>query len=484
MDLRPYQEELIDGLKDRFRKSHKRVIMQSVTGSGKTVTFVEMAKRTLQRSPESAIVIFTDRLELQEQALKTFKSVGVPCYLLSAGSKMTEFASGVTLCMVETFARRKIDISKVKLVIIDECHKGNFRKIIPKFESVHIIGATATPLSSKKDNPLKNDYQEIVTGLGVKELIDTGYLSSPTHYHLIPKKIALLKEQAGEFTDESQMQVFENAELYADLLREFKRFSHTKTIVFCNNQSTTRIICKQFKDAGYRADFVISGGQEGDTERADVFAKFKTGEIQILVNCGIATTGYDEPSIETVVIYRATKSLPLWLQMCGRGSRVTETKKHFNILDFGGNILRHNFWDSPIDWRHLFLHPPKKKDGVAPIKECPECNALNPVNSPRCICCNHVFEPTKKEVKIVEGQLIEAQRKSSLVGRRIGDLTVYELAELGRLKRYKLGFISRVLRSKGLWALEQFAEIMGYSRGWVLRNQFGGDEFSNVLIKF
>jgi len=478
MELRPYQEALILQIKSEFAKGKKKVIMQSATGSGKTVTFVELTKRTLQKDRNSSVLIFTNRTELQKQAERTLKNAGIETHLLSAGSILTELKPGCTVAMVETFNRREIDTSRLKLAIIDEVHLGNFRKIIPKLGNAFIVGATATPISSKKDAPLKNDYESIVTGISIQQLIKSGYLAKPSYFHLVPKNIDKLRIENGEFSDDSQIKVFEDAELYADLIREFQKFSDKKTIVFCNSISTTKAVTAQFQAAGFKADYVVSGI---DT-RQDVFSDFSANKLQILVNCGIATTGFDEPSIECVIIYRATKSLTLYLQMIGRGSRTTEAKKTFTVLDFGKNIVRHGFWHDEIDWVDKFANPDKKSDGVAPVKECKSCGALIHATATKC---EHCGAEVQKKVKIkneTEAELAEIVPKV-FVGRRLLDLTVDELIHLCEVKKYSHHFLVRVLRRKGFESLLYYEKLRGFKSGWARMNNLGNTQINNFLIK-
>jgi type I site-specific restriction endonuclease len=71
----------------------------------------------------------------------------------------------------------------------------------------------------------------------------------------------------------------------------------------------------------------------------------------------ILTTGFDEPTVETVILNRATRSLTLYFQMIGRGSRVLKNKKKFNVIDLGNNTLRFGAWNDPIDWNDIFYFP-------------------------------------------------------------------------------------------------------------------------------
>ena len=74
---------------------------------------------------------------------------------------------------------------------------------------------------------------------------------------------------------------------------------------------------------------------------------------------GILTTGFDVPTIETIILNRATKSLTLYHQLIGRGSRILKDKKEFTVIDLGNNALRFGLWDTDIDWQEIFVSPYK-----------------------------------------------------------------------------------------------------------------------------
>src|SRR5690606_24765306 len=65
-------------------------------------------------------------------------------------------------------------------------------------------------------------------------------------------------------------------------------------------------------------------------------------------NCMVLTEGFDEPSVECVVIARPTKSKPLYLQMIGRGSRLSPGKKECLILDVTGVSKQHSLVTVPV----------------------------------------------------------------------------------------------------------------------------------------
>jgi len=76
-----------------------------------------------------------------------------------------------------------------------------------------------------------------------------------------------------------------------------------------------------------------------------------------LTSVSILTTGFDEPSVENIILNRATKSLTLYYQMIGRGSRRLKNKEEFNVIDLGNNAARFGLWDEPVDWELIFKNP-------------------------------------------------------------------------------------------------------------------------------
>jgi type I site-specific restriction endonuclease len=69
------------------------------------------------------------------------------------------------------------------------------------------------------------------------------------------------------------------------------------------------------------------------------------------------TTGFDEPTVETIIINRATRSLTLYHQMIGRGSRKLPNKSQFKLIDLGNNVRRFGYWQDYINWQDAFRFP-------------------------------------------------------------------------------------------------------------------------------
>ena len=165
----------------------------------------------------------------------------------------------------------------------------------------------------------------------------------------------------------------------------------------------------------------------------------------------------------------------------GRGSRLYPNKKKFIVLDFGGNHTRLGMWNENRIWE---IKKKRETSGEAPVKACPECNAVVHTSTPSCPECKFIFPVKEKEIK--KGVMVEVKPHipKEFLGKRIGDLTISELCKLQKAKKYKATMIWRVIRSKGEQALYEYAQKMGYSDGWVYKqiHKLSDSTFTNYLL--
>lgn len=482
--LRPYQIKLISDLRQEFSRK-KSLIMCLPTGAGKTVVFTSICAATLQKSLTSRVMILTDRKELLTQAGGTLQHFGLHPELITADARETDKHKRLFVGMVETVARRGRKLADlyraINLLIIDEAHKGNFRKVLAMFPNARVIGATATPISASKKHPLNESFSGIVEGPTIAELIELGYLSEARTFTVKDDLSDLETARNGDYTGASLDKHFNKHELRLGVVEQYRRTADgSKAIVFNCSVQHSKDVCQAFVDAGYKAKH-LDANTPGHVRMSTLYW-FRHTPGAILCNCSILTTGFDEPTIETVIVNRATKSLPLWLQMCGRGSRVLPNKKQFTILDMGANVISGGMglWEADRDWSSAFRNAQAKEgtgDGVAPVKECPNCGALVPASAPKCKHCGYVFPEKRRQSAELE------EVKKSLVARAlpphlqkpVSKMTVRELIErasIGSLATglpYKHAWIVRQLKDRGEEALHEYARLKGYKSGWVWR---------------
>lgn len=499
IQLRPYQLEAIDQLRGHFAKNRRKIVLCLPTGAGKTVVFSSLVKATLEKNPLARVLILTHRQELLTQAGGTLNSFGIQVEAITAKRKHINPDARCYVGMVETYYRRlkqNPHLLNMTLIIIDEAHYGNFKKLFSEFSTGQfIVGATATPISAAKTDPLSNYYDDIICPVQIPDLIEQGYLSKVLTYAAPINRSALKKDWSGEFSEASLMQIFDKREVYANLLTKFRQFGirengePTKTIIFNVNIAHSKEVTRQFNEAGISARHV--DGETPDAERAVIIRDFRNGIYPVICNVGILNAGFDDSAVETVIVNRATTSLPLWLQMAGRGSRIHPGKTHFTLIDMGDNHKDLFLWQALRDWDHLFRAKKKESDreGIAPVKDCPECGAILPIQQKICDACGYEF-PAKEEDKkpdadfvLIDGVATKVPVLSdSLRGMdkpsKWPALTVQELHEIQCIKGRKIGWVVNVIRDRCLSQqqfyieLSQFGRLKGYKPGWAEHQSF------------
>jgi superfamily II DNA or RNA helicase len=392
IELRPYQNSLISDLRTSIIKGHRKIVLCAPTGSGKTIMFTYMVSEHIKKGGN--VLILTHRKELLKQAGSSFELFGLKPEFIRAGKK-SNLSAKLHVGMIETIHRREKDfISEKTLIIIDEAHISSFNKIFQYISTnTIVIGATATPYRKGTDAiGLDTFYTDIVQGVDTPDLIELGFLSSADSFGV---KIDLSKaKKKGDDYDTSKL--YSESRLYQGVVSNWQRLTpNKKTILFASNVKSSREVCKEFNDNGIEAMHI--DGETPDNEREHALSWFENTDGAVLCNCGILTAGYNCPDIEVIILYRATTSLPLFLQMVGRGSRITPTKKKFTILDFGNNIHRLGFWQDPRTWTLKKVEQRKNdKQDASFIKMCHKCGAIV---APSTKICPHCGTELKKELK-------------------------------------------------------------------------------------
>jgi superfamily II DNA or RNA helicase len=279
------------------------------------------------------------------------------------------------------------------MVIIDECHIGNFKKMFEYFSEQIIIGFSATPISGSKKTPLNDYYTDIISTVSIRELIENGSLCPNITYSIKGVNRGQLKVKNGEF-DFAEMSKKYTKNVSNTLTAYRKYCDGQKTMIFnCNVEHNSKVN-DVFLQAGYPSRIII-----GDTDNRDeIYEWFRNTDGAILQNVGVLTTGFDEPSVRNVIINRSTLSLSLWLQMTGRGARTNIGKDHFKIIDMGGNATYFGDWSHDHNWKFIFENPEKWREGsgVPPVKECKRCERLIHASVRICSHCGYDHKQDEK----------------------------------------------------------------------------------------
>ena len=361
--LYDYQKEDLNLIFERFENCPKdhNLLYQLPTGGGKTVVFSEIARRYIEQTGNK-VLILTHRIELCGQTSRMLDSFEVSNKIIN--SKIKELPDkdkyNCFVAMVETLNNRlndeKFTMEDVNLVVIDEAHINSFRKLFKFFNKCFILGVTATPLSSNAKLPMKDSYDELILGKSIPSLIESGFLAKATTYSFDVRLGSLKTGINGDYTIKSSEELYSNAAMQSKLLYAYRQQAlNTKTLIFNAGINTSRHVYETFQAAGY--DVRHLDNTYSKQQRKDILSWFKKTPNAILTSVGILTTGFDEPTINTIILNRATRSLSLYYQMIGRGSRVIPGKSTFQVIDLGNNAARFGLWDAEVDWLKIFRNP-------------------------------------------------------------------------------------------------------------------------------
>jgi len=359
--LYAYQEKDIQAIFEQMETAQEnmRLLYQLPTGGGKTVVFSEIAKRFIERF-DKTVTILTHRKELCSQTSSTLKNRGVKNRVINSNSSNFKADCTCYVAMVETLRNRikskKIRTTGVGLVIIDEAHHNSFRKLLGSFKDAFVIGVTATPFSSDVTKPMKSNYNSLVTGQSIGSLIEEGFLAKPASFSFEVELNTLKTGIHGDYTVSSSNELYGSPAMLDLLLNAYQAHSKgKKTLIFNNGIDTSKKVCAAFEAAGISTRH-LDNKTPGD-ERREILRWFKKTKGAVLTSVSILTTGFDEPSVQSVILNRATTSLTLYHQMIGRGARKLPSKKTFRIIDLGNNIQRFGEWHEPVDWKYVFENP-------------------------------------------------------------------------------------------------------------------------------
>jgi superfamily II DNA or RNA helicase len=361
--LYPFQEKTVATIIDELDKNGPdfNLLFQLPTGGGKTVIFSEVARQYILKYNKK-VLILTHRIELSVQTSKQLSAIGIPNKVISSDVKhlVDEDHYPCYIAMVETLNNRLQEnenfVDGVGLVIVDEAHYNSFRKIFQYYAGANILGVTATPLSSNKTLPLNDHYNKLIVGESISSLIQGGYLSDAETFTYDVNLHGLKIGTNGDFTVSSSEVVYGNYFMQEKLLFAYEEVAvGTKTLIFNSGIETSLRVEETFKKRGYKIRHLDS--TFSDKDRKDVLSWFKETPDAILTSVGILTTGFDEPTVETIILNRATRSLTLYHQMIGRGSRRLPNKDKFRLIDLGNNVRRFGLWQDYINWQDAFRFP-------------------------------------------------------------------------------------------------------------------------------
>ena len=426
--LRDYQIEAVQEVLKAW-SSFKRVCVQSPTGSGKSLIIAALILDFACRG--EPILLVAHKVELICQLQDHVKHwTGLEAGIIANKSVFKPNPSElIQVASIQALVRKKThNLPPASLVVIDEAHHSSaqsYARLFSHYESSYILGVTATPtrLDGKGLRFLHNGiggFEVLVKGMGVRELIERGYLADYRVYQsktILDPRSAGVHTRCGDYVQRELETLAVNTLTPEEIVDTYEEVAPEKrTIVYPISVELSKTYANSFNERGIAAahlDCFTSA-----KERKRIIDSFRSGEILILCQHSIVIEGLDLPSIECVIIARPTKSVTFWFQAIGRALRPADGKEYATIIDCTTNVLELPWIDDEIEWSLDAVSQKKKNEGSFQCQHCRHIWRLNQGEKKQCwtMCpsCGKVYELSikkqnskeeslQKEKKLIEG---------------------------------------------------------------------------------
>lgn len=343
--LRDYQEAAIIG-NDRFPgiitalTAHKSTICVMATGLGKSVVMAKVANSWTKGN----VLLLAHRIELLDQiadhmagelGYRPSVEQGVRGMDVDSMFAAGHVVVGSIQSMITARRIKKFKEHPFGLILIDECHRAtsaSYVKLIERYRAIdpecRILGVTATP-NRTDGTAMGLIFESVAFDMGIVDGIDAGWLVDIKQKFAICESIDLsqVKLTRNEFGEVD----FKQSDLEALLSQEGPMHAMSRPVLDCTSNGEQAIIftasvahahmwaavLNHYRPECAKAIDGTMETQEG-SERHNIVKRYKAGDLQFLLNFGVATEGFDAPATELVIMGRPTKSKLIYQQMLGR----------------------------------------------------------------------------------------------------------------------------------------------------------------------
>lgn len=344
------------------------------TGGGKSVVI----KATVQATEHLQTIVITPRKKLLQQ-LKAIlpKTMGT----MSAefgnddGSEHGQIV-GTSLTIISR------EMKEPELILIDECHLVGLNsalwKWLQRFPLAKVIGFTATPFRGN----------EHISSLGWNSIYEISIPDLVRQQYLVPPRSMATGTLAASFESNN---LVKTDMLLEPLVVKVKEQCKRRTIVFCQDIAHAQHVTRQLEKLGEKSTFLVHS-RMSDTAIDTQYAAFEAAtERSWLINVTLVSIGVDIPCIDCVVILRDVSSYSLFVQMVGRGLRLSKNKHECLVFDFGSATSRFGFIDQP-DFKLSASNVVRRNaKGESRFKAC-DCGTRVLANAKTCPHCNRAFD--------------------------------------------------------------------------------------------
>jgi len=393
------------------------------------------------------VLVLVHRKELAEQHKQLFADFGLD-------------TENIRVALFWSEVNRLGENGTPDLIIADEAHwlPKTIRKVLDYYDC-RVIGLTATPVRLTGD-PMGAVYEDMIVGVGVKELIERKRLAPYDYYSVPVADVSALSVNRGDYVISEAEALLSKPAIYGDVIEAYRSHAEgKKTLVYCTSIKHSKSVAEAFRNAGYKAEHIDSNTPKAERQR--IMQDFRDGKIQIISNVLLIVEGISVPDCECCILLRPTLSTTIYIQSAMRCMRYQEGKRAV-ILDMVTNYLRLGLPDEEREWS---LEKPTKarksmdENGNFYIRTCDKCFKVFKT-APVCPYCGAEYPLSPREIKaheeielqrITAEEAAKAEEKRKELRREQGQARSFsELVKIGKERGYKnpAAWAAQVMRGR------------------------------------
>jgi len=483
IQLRYYQRDACDAVYDYWSNGGGNPLVEMATGTGKSLVNATLSKELIEFDRNIRILSLVHTRELVRQNASELMSLWpqAPLGINSAGLGMRNRNSQIIIGSIQSLYKCANKLGPRDVIIADECHlwprdgEGMYRSLLTTLRTIvpdlRVVGLTATGYrldSGRLDEGKDCIFDETVYQYDLARGVEDGYLSpliSPAMETEID--VSRVKKVLGDFAAKGLEEAASRNDVVDAACDELVRYGHDRRgwLVFCSGVQHAAQVCYALQRRNILCATI--NGETPSGERDNIIRAFSEGRLRALTNAQVLTTGFNVKHIDLVALLTSTLSTSKYVQMLGRGTRLSPGKNECIVCDFGGNVRRHGPVDA-VNVRSKKKGQSLEKTEPSSIraKLCPSCTVFNTISALTCTNCAYQWpEPPARHGAVVEA-LPVMMREIVNKWIKVNDILINEHHKEGKPPSMKVIYVCGITTYNEWVCFEHTGVAKGRATAW------------------